>query len=361
MRDASLSLQGRRPLRVVLDSSLRVPAGAKILDGNAPTMMFTAPEASSARADALRSAGAEVLTVAALPSGLDLDAVLQRLAAAECNEVLVEAGATLAGAFVASGLVDEIVCYVAGTLLGDAARAMLKLPLLERMSDRREYRWVDVRKVGADLRLTPATSIGKRMFTGIIQGVGTVRSIEPRGGDVTIAFDTGKVPLDEVEIGGSIAVNGVCLTATRREPRMFTADVSRETLSLTTLGEWAPGSQVNIEKALQAGQSLGGHYVTGHVDGVGTVISRHDDARSVRVEFEVPQELARYVARKGSVCVDGVSLTVNGAAANRFDVNLVPHTLAMTILGGYRPGSRVNLEVDIIARYLERMLEASGR
>jgi len=199
------------------------------------------------------------------------------------------------------------------------------------------------------------------MFTGIIQGVGTVRSIEPRGGDVTIAFDTGDVPLDEVEIGGSIAVNGVCLTATRREPRMFTADASRETLSLTTLGEWAPGSQVNIEKALQAGQSLGGHYVTGHVDGVGTVISRHDDARSVRVEFEVPQELARYVARKGSVCVDGVSLTVNGAAANRFDVNLVPHTLAMTILGGYRPGSRVNLEVDIIARYLERMLEASGR
>jgi riboflavin synthase len=199
------------------------------------------------------------------------------------------------------------------------------------------------------------------MFTGIIQGVGTVRSIEPHGGDVTIAFDTGNVPLDEVEIGGSIAVNGVCLTATRRESRMFTADVSRETLSLTTLGEWAPGSRVNLEKALQAGQSLGGHYVTGHVDGVGTVISRHDDARSVRIEFEVPQELARYVARKGSVCVDGVSLTVNGVAANRFDVNLVPHTLAMTILGGYRPGSRVNLEVDIIARYLERMLEASGR
>jgi diaminohydroxyphosphoribosylaminopyrimidine deaminase/5-amino-6-(5-phosphoribosylamino)uracil reductase len=154
VRDGSLSMRGRRPLRVVLDSSLRVPAGAKILDGSAPTMMFTAPEASSARVDALRSAGAEVLTVAASPPGLDLDAVLQRLAAAECNEVLVEAGATLAGAFVASGLVDEIVCYVAGTLLGDAARAMLKLPLLERMSDRHEYRWVDVRKVGADLRLT---------------------------------------------------------------------------------------------------------------------------------------------------------------------------------------------------------------
>jgi diaminohydroxyphosphoribosylaminopyrimidine deaminase/5-amino-6-(5-phosphoribosylamino)uracil reductase len=141
-------------VRVILDSSLRVPAGARILDGAAPTMIFTAPEASSARADALRSAGVEVLTVAALPSGLDLVAVLDRLAAVDCNEVLVEAGATLAGAFVAAGLVDEIVCYVAGTVLGDGARAMLTLPALERMSDRREYRWVDVRNVGEDLRLT---------------------------------------------------------------------------------------------------------------------------------------------------------------------------------------------------------------
>jgi len=199
------------------------------------------------------------------------------------------------------------------------------------------------------------------MFTGIIQGVGTVLGIEPRGGDVSMTFDTGDVTLDEVELGGSIAVNGVCLTAVQRESHRFTADVSRETLSLTTLGECAPGSRVNLEKALQAGQSLGGHYVTGHVDGVGRVTARHDDARSVRVEFEVPPELARYVARKGSVCVDGVSLTVNGVTGDRFDVNLVPHTLAMTILDGYQPGTRVNLEVDIIARYLERMLETSGR
>jgi len=199
------------------------------------------------------------------------------------------------------------------------------------------------------------------MFTGIIQGVGTVRSVEPRGGDVTIEFDTGNVPLDGIETGGSIAVNGVCLTATRHGPRMFAADVSRETLSSTTLGEWVSGTRVNIEKALTAGQALGGHYVTGHVDGVGCVASRHEDARSVRVEFEVPAALARYVARKGSVCVDGVSLTVNKASGNRFDVNLVPHTLEVTVLDGYRPGTRVNLEVDIIARYLERLLEASGR
>jgi len=196
------------------------------------------------------------------------------------------------------------------------------------------------------------------MFTGIIQGVGSVRAIEPRDGDVTIVIDTGEVSVDDVEVGGSIAVSGVCLTATRLEGRAFAADVSRETLSLTTLGNAAPGARVNLEKALRAGQALGGHYVSGHVDGVGRVVSRHDDARSVRVEFEVPAELARYVARKGSICVDGVSLTVNGAVGTRFDVNLVPHTLTMTILGGYQHGTRVNLEVDLIARYVERLREA---
>ena len=197
------------------------------------------------------------------------------------------------------------------------------------------------------------------MFTGIVQGMGRIRSVEPRGGDVTMWIETGDVSLAGIELGGSIAVNGCCLTAIECEPNAFKADLSRETLSLTTAGEWAPGTRVNVEKALTAGQALGGHYVTGHVDGVGQVVSRHDDARSVRVEFEVPGELARYVARKGSICVDGVSLTVNGASGRRFDVNLVPHTLEVTILGGYQPGTRVNLEVDIIARYLERLVTES--
>jgi riboflavin synthase len=194
------------------------------------------------------------------------------------------------------------------------------------------------------------------MFTGIVQGVGTVRAIEQRGGDVTLVFDTGSVSLADIELGGSIAVSGVCLTATRCDASSFAADVSRETLSHTTLGDWVAGSRVNIEKALLAGQALGGHYVTGHVDGVGEMVSRHDDARSVRMEFRVPPELARYVARKGSICIDGVSLTVNGAGGDRFDVNLVPHTLEVTTLGGLQPGSPVNLEVDIIARYVERMM-----
>lgn len=195
------------------------------------------------------------------------------------------------------------------------------------------------------------------MFTGIVQGVGRIRSREPRGGDATYWIETGPVPLAELAIGASIAVNGACLTATRLEPHAFAADLSRETLALTTLGGLEAGARVNIEKALVAGQPLGGHYVTGHVDGVGHVVSRRDDARSVRVEFEVPEALARYVARKGSVCVDGVSLTVNGVGGRRFDVNLVPHTLEVTTLGDLAPGRPVNLEVDIIARYLERMLE----
>jgi riboflavin synthase len=198
------------------------------------------------------------------------------------------------------------------------------------------------------------------MFTGIVQGVGTVRAIVPREGDVTMVFDTGDVALDGVEPGGSIAVNGVCLTATTRDRSSFAADVSRETLSLTTLGGWREGTRVNVEKALLAGQALGGHYVTGHVDGVAEVVSRHEDARSVRMAFRVPRELARYVARKGSVCIDGVSLTVNGVDDDRFDVNLVPHTLEVTTLGALEAGSRVNLEVDIIARYVERMSGASG-
>lgn len=198
------------------------------------------------------------------------------------------------------------------------------------------------------------------MFTGIVQGVGQIRAVEPHGRDATMWIETGAVSLGDVGIGGSIAVNGCCLTAVQLEGNAFKADLSRETLSLTTAGGWVAGTPVNLEKALTAGQALGGHYVTGHVDGVGEVVGRHEDARSVRVEFEVPPDLARYIARKGSVCVDGVSLTVNGVAGRRFDVNLVPHTLEQTILGAYHPGTRVNLEVDIIARYLERLV-AEGR
>jgi riboflavin synthase len=194
------------------------------------------------------------------------------------------------------------------------------------------------------------------MFTGIIQAIGTVARLEPRGGDLRLGIRTGKLDLSAVQLGDSIAVNGVCLTAVELSGDGFAADVSRETLSLTSLGSLRPGSPVNLEKALTLSTPLGGHLVSGHVDGLGEVLERRDDARSVRFRVQAPAELARYIAHKGSICVDGTSLTVNAVEGRVFELNIVPHTLQETIMDGYRPGTRVNLEVDLIARYLERLL-----
>jgi riboflavin synthase len=196
------------------------------------------------------------------------------------------------------------------------------------------------------------------MFTGIVQATGTVQAITPKAGDVEIVLEAPGLTLADVAVGDSIAVNGCCLTATRIEGAAFAADVSRETLNVTTLGAWREGTLVNLEKALTAGQPLGGHYVTGHVDGVASVRALEPDARSTRMEFEVPAALARYIAKKGSVCIDGVSLTVNEVGPASFGVNLIPHTLSVTALKDYKVGTRVNLEVDIIARYLERLTGA---
>ena len=194
------------------------------------------------------------------------------------------------------------------------------------------------------------------MFTGIIQAIGRVEALEPRGGDVRLRLDAGRLELQGVALGDSIAVNGVCLTAVELLPGGFAADVSRETLEVTTLGRLGPGSPVNLEKALTLSTPLGGHLVSGHVDGLGRVLERREDARSVRFRLEAPAALARYIAPKGSICVDGTSLTVNRVEGRVFDLNIVPHTLKETIMGTYAPGSEVNLEVDLIARYLERLL-----
>lgn len=196
------------------------------------------------------------------------------------------------------------------------------------------------------------------MFTGIITAVGEIRSREPRGGDVLLAVYTGKLDLAGVALGDSIAVSGVCLTVVDLDASGFAADVSRETLSATTLGDLAPGSRVNLEKSLTLATPLGGHLVSGHVDGVGRVTERREDARSVRFRIEAPPELARYIAHKGSIAIDGTSLTVNEVGGRVFGVNIIPHTLEETIMGDYRSGTRVNLEVDLLARYLERLLLA---
>lgn len=194
------------------------------------------------------------------------------------------------------------------------------------------------------------------MFTGIIQAAGTLTRIEPRGGDSRLTLSSDSLPFDTVNPGDSIAVNGVCLTAVERGAQCFTADVSNETLSRTTLGCWTVGRRVNLELALLPTTRLGGHLVSGHVDGTGVVISKRNESRSVRFTLEAPAALARYLAEKGSVTVDGISLTINAVDGPRFDLNIVPHTLAVTTLGDTRVGQSVNLEVDILARYLERLL-----
>jgi riboflavin synthase len=194
------------------------------------------------------------------------------------------------------------------------------------------------------------------MFTGIIQAIGKIERLEPRGGDMRIRIATGKLPIDQAAIGDSIAVNGVCLTAVEIDARSFSADVSRESLSRTTLGQLGPGSPVNLEMALLPTTRLGGHLVSGHVDGVGHILERVDDGRSWRFTLEAPQELARYIAEKGSICINGISLTVNSVSDAQFTVNIVPHTLQETTLGTSSQGDAVNLEVDLIARYLERLL-----
>jgi len=194
------------------------------------------------------------------------------------------------------------------------------------------------------------------MFTGIIESLGQVVSLTPKGGDMELCIDAGSLQLATSRVGDSIAVAGVCLTATRFDAGCFFVDVSNETLSKTTLGRLQVGSQVNLERALLAGGALGGHYVTGHVDGVGKVIDLRADGRSWRLSFSAPDHLMRYVAQKGSVTIEGTSLTVNEVSDAFFGVNLVPHTWEVTTLGALRVGDEVNIEIDIIARYVERLL-----
>ena len=193
------------------------------------------------------------------------------------------------------------------------------------------------------------------MFTGIIQDVGRIQLREMRAGDMRLTIGVDRLNLARVAVGDSICVQGVCLTVAALTDRSFSADVSRETLSLTTLGELEHLAAVNLEPALRAGDALGGHLVSGHVDGVGTVIAVAIDARSSRLTVQAPADLARYIARKGSVTLDGVSLTVNDVEMTRFGINLIPHTLAVTTLGRLTSGARLNLETDQIARYVERL------
>ena len=194
------------------------------------------------------------------------------------------------------------------------------------------------------------------MFTGIIQAIGEVAAVQNSGGDIRLRINTGKLSLDDVGWGDSICTNGTCLTVTELPGDGYWADVSVETLNFTTLGKLQTGSRVNLEKALTATDRLGGHIVSGHVDGVGEVVSLQEDARSIRFVMRAPDGLAKYIAHKGSICIDGTSLTVNAVNGAEFELNIIPQTMSETIFGQYRPGSAINLEVDVIARYLERLM-----
>lgn len=198
------------------------------------------------------------------------------------------------------------------------------------------------------------------MFTGIIKAKGTIKAMDKRGGDVRLSVRSAGLPWSDYEVGESIAVNGVCLTAVALHEDGFDTDVSVETLDVTALGGLSTGSAVNLEPAISLGERLGGHLVSGHVDCTGKVVSREADARSIRLTIEIPKEYARYVAKKGSVCIDGVSLTVNQVSGNMFDLNIIPHTSEVTIINDYAAGTVVNVEVDLLARYLERLLDKDG-
>ncbi len=196
------------------------------------------------------------------------------------------------------------------------------------------------------------------MFTGLIEGVGRVAALESRGGDVRLRIAVGSLPFADVALGESIAVSGVCLTVIEFDAGSFAADASTETLGLTTLGGMPVGQAVNLERAMRPSDRLGGHLVSGHVDGVGRVLSVHDDARAQRWRFAAPASLSKYIATKGSICVDGVSLTVNAVDGEGFEVALIPHTVSHTAFSSTRVGDPVNLEVDLVARYVERLLSA---
>ena len=198
------------------------------------------------------------------------------------------------------------------------------------------------------------------MFTGIIEAIGSVARLQQLGSDWRLAINSEKLDLSDVVLGDSIAVNGCCLTVVELGENIFSADVSNESMRCTALGEFKEGTRVNLEKAMLASGRLGGHIVSGHVDGVGTLIESTEDGASISLVYEAPKEIAKYIAGKGSVCIDGISLTVNEVSGQKFTVNVIPHTQTETIIGDYKAGQNVNLEVDLIARYLERLLQGAN-
>ena len=354
VRDTAIDTRAKQPLRVILDSQLRMPPNSKMLQLDGATLVCCCDKSNAAE---LLAAGAEVLQLESENDQVDIAAVLQELGRRQVNDLLVEAGPQIAGRMLEKQLVDEIVIYQAPHILGSETLGMVSTPNWTQLADRQELQIIDTLRMGTDTRITARSRRNNFMFTGIVQATGTITALDKIGGDMRMAIQADGLPFNTYAVGESIAVNGACLTATALREDGFDTDVSTETLAVTTLGELGVGSTVNLEPSLSFGARLGGHLVSGHVDCIGTIVSLRNDARSIRLGIEIAAEFARYVARKGSICIDGVSLTINAVSANTFDLNIIPHTVETTIIGNYSVGSNVNIEVDLLARYIERLLD----
>lgn len=351
----------RSPLRIVLDSEFTLSPESRLLRTaeTVPVMIFTTPEAAARHLDRAPGCPVEVVPVArsAVGRGLDLSQVLQVLAGRGITRLLVEGGPHVAGAFLDAGLADECVIMRGANEVGhDRGILAFGSDGLERLVAGAGWQRIASTPAGTDTIERFEFEGQKTMFTGLITDVGEV--VARVGGRFTIR--TGYLPAS-IPLGASICCDGCCLTATGVRAQgygcEFTVDVSNETLSKTTLGEWAPGRNVNLERSLKAGDELGGHIVSGHVDGTARIIEVRADGDSRRFTLEAPAHLAQFIAPKGSIALDGTSLTVNEVAGNRFGVNLIPHSLGVTTWGRKAAGDMVNIEVDMFARYVARLME----
>jgi diaminohydroxyphosphoribosylaminopyrimidine deaminase / 5-amino-6-(5-phosphoribosylamino)uracil reductase len=355
----------RSPLRIVLDSKLQLPRDSQLwrTADALPLMVFTRPETARRNPSLRPGSAVEVVGVAqnAAGRGLDLNQVLHVLAGRGITRLLVEGGPIVAGAFIAAGLADECVVFRAPTPVGmEYGMLAFGASGLGVVTADAGWRRREQVPCGPDVIETYVPQGPKPMFTGLVSDIGVIetREVTAQGARFTIhtAYEAASIKL-----GASICCDGCCLTATdvktAGQGTVFSVDVSNESLSKTTIRGWQPGHQINLERSLRAGDELGGHMVSGHIDGVATIVDVRDDGSSRRFTFEVPDALAKYIAPKGSIAIDGTSLTVNEVSGNRFGVNLIPHTLTVTTWGTKLLGQNVNIEVDVFARYVARLME----
>jgi diaminohydroxyphosphoribosylaminopyrimidine deaminase / 5-amino-6-(5-phosphoribosylamino)uracil reductase len=358
-------LEHRSPLRIVLDSAFRLPRDSQLwrTAGDRPLMVFTSVETARQHLDLKPGGPVEVVGIAtnASGAGLDLNQVMHVLAGRGITRLLVEGGPTVAGAFIAAGLADECVVFRATVPVGqERGVPAFGADNLSIVTAHTGWRRRQQQSAGPDTVETYVPQGPKPMFTGLISDIGVIvgRDLNAQGARFTIRTAYAAA---SIKLGASICCDGCCLTATdvklEGQGTVFSVDVSNESLSKTTIGGWQPGHAINLERSLRAGDELGGHMVSGHVDGVATIVEVTDDGNSRRFTFEVPAALARYIAPKGSITLDGTSLTINEVSGYRFGVNLIPHSLTVTTWGQKLVGQSVNLEVDVFARYVARLME----